>query len=144
MPDAAPAVEQDAESGRGGPGDRRFMPSPVALNWLIALGFVSLLYAMYVRYLVIEQSSVGLACDTGLKSWACLSRAVLSPLFDHEVFGWTALGAATLVLIRPSLPLFAIGLAASAIGIVLYNAALSGLAAALLILCFARPAGEPE
>jgi hypothetical protein len=27
---------------------------------------------------------------------------------------------------------------------VLYNAALSGLAAALLIMCLARPAGEPE
>jgi hypothetical protein len=143
MPEAAPL--RDDESATAERAERpRFMPSPVALNWLITLGFVSLLYAMYVRYLVIEQSSVGLACDAGLRSLACFSHKIVSPLFDHQVFGWTALGAAMLALVRPSVPLFAIGLAASAVGIVLYNAALCGVAAALLILCFARPAGEPE
>jgi hypothetical protein len=123
---------------------RLFMPSAAALNWVIAIGFVSLGYAMYLRYLVIEQSRVGIACDTGLKTWLCLSRAVASALFDNQVFGWTALGAAVLAFIRPSVALFTIGLAASAFGVVLYNAALSGLAAALLLMCFARPAGEPE
>jgi hypothetical protein len=120
------------------------MPSPAVLNWVITIGFVSLGYAMYLRYLVIEQSRIGIACDTGLKTWLCLSRTVASALFDNQVFGWTALGAAVLTLIRPSVPLFTIGLAASAVGVVLYNAALSGLAAALLIMCLARPAPEPE
>lgn len=121
---------------------RRFRPTAAALNWVIAIGFLSLGYAMYLRYLVIEQSSVGLACDAGLKTWLCLSRTIASALFDHGVFGWVGLGAAILTLIRPSAPLFTIALAASAFGIVLYNAALAGLAAALLILCFARPARE--
>jgi hypothetical protein len=137
-PDASPDGRQ------AGARSKQFAPSPAALNWVIAAGFVSLGYAMYLRYLVIEQSRVGIACDTGLKTWLCLSRTVASALFDNQVFGWTALGAAVLALIRPSVPLFTISLAASAFGIVLYNAALSGLAAALLIMCLARPAPEPE
>jgi hypothetical protein len=120
------------------PQERRlFRPSAASLNWVIAIGFVSLGYAMYLRYLVIEQTQIGLACDAGLRTWLCLSRTVVSALF--EVFGWVSLGAAVLAMIRPGLPLFTIGLAASAFGIVLHNAALSGLAAALLVMCFARP-----
>jgi len=121
-----------------------FRPSAASLNWVIAIGFLSLGYAMYLRYLVIEQSQIGLACDAGLKTWLCLSRTVVSALFNSQVFGWVGLGAAALTLIRPALPLFAIGLAASAFGLVLYNAALSGLAAALLVMCFARPAVAQE
>ncbi len=60
------------------------------------------------------------------------------------MFGWTAFGAALINLIRPSLVTFAIALAATAFGLVLYNAGLAGLAAGLLILSFARPAAEPE
>ena len=135
----------DGTSGGYGSGlSRRFRPSAAALNWVIAIGFVSLGYAMYLRYLVLEQTSVGLACDAGLKTWLCLSRTVVTALFENEVFGWVSLGAAVLALIRPSLPLFTIGLAASAFGIVLHNAALSGLGAALLIMCFSRPVVEPE
>jgi hypothetical protein len=121
-----------------------FRPSAASLNWVIAIGFMSLGYAMYLRYLVIEQSQIGLACDAGLKTWLCLSRTVVSALFNNQVFGWVGLGAAALTLIRPALPLFTIGLAASAFGLVLYNAALSGLAAALLVMCFARPVVAQE
>jgi hypothetical protein len=136
--------DRPPDSRRDGAERRLFRPSPSALNWVIAIGFVSLGYVIYLRYLVIEQSSIGLACDAGLKTWQCLARTVVSALFNHQVFGWVGLGAAALALMRPSLPLFAIGLAASAFGLVLYDAALSGLAAALLIMCFARPAVEPE
>src|SRR5271167_1920885 len=124
------------------PQPRLFAPSAATLNWVITIGFVSLGYAMYMRYLVIEQPSVGLACDAGLKTWLCLSRKVAAALFDNYVFGWVSLGAAVLALIRPSVPLFTIGLAATAFGIVLYNASLSGFAAALLIMCFSRPVTE--
>jgi hypothetical protein len=118
---------------------RLFRPSAASLNWIITIGFVALGYAIYLRYLVIEQTQIGLACDGGLKTWLCLSRTVASAFFENEVFGWISLGAAALALIRPTLTLFTIGLAASAFGIVLHNAGLSGFAAALLILCFARP-----
>ena len=95
-----------------------------------------------MRYLVIEQPSVGLACDAGLATWLCLSRKVTAALFDRYVFGWVSLGAATLNLIRPSVPLLTIALVFTAFGIVLYNASLSGFAAALLVMCFARPVTE--
>jgi hypothetical protein len=139
LPDPPPA-----DPPRDGAEPRLFRPSAASLNWVIAIGFVSLGYAMYLRYLVIEQSPIGLACDAGLRTWLCLTRTVVSALFNNEVFGWVSLGAAVLTLIRPTLPLFTIGLAASAFGLVLYNAALSGLAAALLIMCFARPLPDLE
>jgi hypothetical protein len=123
---------------------RLFRPSAAQLNWVIAIGFLALGYAMYLRYLVIEQTQIGLACDAGLKTWLCLSRNMVSALFENEVFGWVSLGAAGLALIRPNLPLFTIGLAASAFGIVLHNAGLSGIAAALLIMCFARPVPDDD
>jgi hypothetical protein len=123
---------------------RLFRPSAASLNWVLTIGLVSLGYAIYLRYLVIEQTQLGLACDAGLKTWPCLSRTVVSAFFENEVFGWVSLGAAVLALIRPSLPLFTIGLAASAFGIVLHNAGLSGLAAALLVLCFARPVPDQD
>jgi hypothetical protein len=122
---------------------RLFRPSAASLNWVIAIGFVALGYAIYMRYLVLEQTRLGLACDAGLKTSVCLSRTVVLAFLENEVFGWVSLGAAILAFIRPSLPLFTIGLAASALGVVLHNAGLSGLAAAFLILCFARPAVDP-
>jgi hypothetical protein len=54
------------------------------------------------------------------------------------------LAAAVLNLVRPSIVLVAIGIAAAGFGLVLHNAALSGLAAALLILSLARPAPAAE
>jgi hypothetical protein len=123
---------------------RIFHPSARALNWLLTLGFVSLGYALYMRYLVIEQSIVGQACDAGLNTWLCLMRKVTTGLFNHQVFGVVAVGAALLQLARPSLALFAIALVPTALGIVLYNVGLSAFAAALLITSFARPVTEPE
>jgi hypothetical protein len=122
----------------------RFMPSPRQIHWLIVIGFLSVGYAMYLRYLGIENTLVGLACDGGLDTWMCLSRKVALGLYENMVFGWVALGAAVLNLIRPSVPLFAIALAASGLGLVLFNAALAALAIGLLIASFARPATDKE
>jgi hypothetical protein len=56
------------------------------------------------------------------------------------VFGWVALAAALLNLLRPSILLMSIAIAAAGFGLVLQNTDLAGLAAALLILSLARPA----
>lgn len=116
-----------------------FAPTARQTNWLIAIGLLSLGYALYLRYLVIELSSVGLACQTGMQTWLCSTRSLVMVLFNNSVFGWVALGAAAINLIRPTLPVFALGLAAAAFGVVLYNGGLSALGAAVLILSFARP-----
>lgn len=121
---------------------RQFMPSPTQIHWLIVIGFATLSYAGYLRFLAIENPVVGLACDAGLNTWLCLSRKVAFGFYENLVFGWVAVGAAVLNFLRPSLPLFAIALAASGLGLVLYNAGLAGLAVGILIVSFARPAGE--
>jgi hypothetical protein len=123
---------------------RPFLPTARQLNVLLIVGFVALGYALYLRYLVIEQSTVGLPCEAGLATWLCLTRKVTIASFNYNVFGAVALGAAVLHFIRPSLTLFTVGLAAAAFGIVLYNVAASSLAVALLILSFARPQGAAE
>jgi len=121
-----------------------FLPSARATNVLLIVGFVSIGYALYLRYLAIEQASVGLACAAGLNTWLCFTRAVAIALFTNSVFGIAALLIAALNLLRPSLVLFAVALAAACFGIVLYNIALSALAIGLLVLSLARRAPEPD
>jgi hypothetical protein len=118
---------------------RIFLPSARQTNLLLVVGFSCLGYALYLRYLVIEQSAVGLACEAGLATWLCATRRVVLVLFNRNVFGIVALGAAALNFIRPSLVLFLIALAAASSGLVLYNVALSSVAIAVLILSFSRP-----
>jgi hypothetical protein len=120
-----------------------FRLSPYQVQWLMVVGFVTIGYALYVRYLVIEFSTVALACDAGLQSLPCKARALSTVLFKNSVFGIVALIIAGLNFIRPSIVLLTGALIAACLGIVLYNVALSGLALGLLILGFARPAPAP-
>jgi hypothetical protein len=121
-----------------------FRPSLQQCVWLAAITLTVLTYALYLRHLVIEQSAVGIACQSGTQSWLCSSRRIAIALFTPSVFGIVALGAALLNLARPTFILCAIALVAAGFGIVLYNVALSALAIALLIVSLARPAPEPE
>lgn len=121
-----------------------FLPSARATNGLLIVGFLSIGYALYMRYLGIEQTPVGLACAAGLNTWLCYSRGIVIALFEHSVFGIAALVVAALNLLRPSLVLFALALALTCLGIVLYNVGLASLAAGLLLLSLARRAPEPD
>jgi len=123
---------------------RLFLPSARATNLLLIVGFCAIGYALYMRYLAVEQSPVGLACQAGLNTWLCVTRQLTIELFTYSVFGWFALIVAALNLLRPSLILFGPALAAACCGVVLYNIALSALAAGLLVLSFARRAPEPD
>ena len=117
-----------------------FRLTPFQVQFLLVVGFVTVGYALYLRYMVIELSPVALACDAGLQTMACKMRVLATSLFRNSVFGIVALIIATLHLMRPSIVLLTGGLLAAGIGIVLYNVALSGIAIGLLILGFARPA----
>ncbi|MEP7030035.1 MAG: hypothetical protein ABI830_03790 [Pseudolabrys sp.] len=121
-----------------------FLPSARATNYLLVVGFCSLGYAFYLRYMAIEMTSVGLACTAGADTWLCFSRRIAIALFNQSVFGIAALIIAVLNLLRPSLVLFGAGLAAACFGIILYNVVLSSLAVGLLVLSFARRAPEPD
>jgi hypothetical protein len=118
---------------------RSFLPSPRATNLLIALGAAALGYALYMRYLVIENSTVGLACEAGLGTSACMMRKIAIFLFRYRAFGILALVAAVCHLLRPQIYAFALGMTAAALGLVLYNNGLAAFATALLIISFARP-----
>jgi hypothetical protein len=111
-----------------------FRLTPYQVQWLLVVGFVTVGYALYLRYLAIEFSSVALACDAGLQTMLCKTRILVTSLFRNSVFGIVALIIATLHLLRPSIVLLTGGLIAAGFGIVLYNISLSGLAIGLLIL----------
>jgi hypothetical protein len=117
-----------------------FRLTPYQVQFLIVVGFVTVGWALYVRYLAVEFSQVALACDAGLQTMICKARSVSTSLFKNSVFGIVALVIATLSLMRPSIVLLTLGVVAAGLGIVLYNIVLSGLAIGLLILGFARPA----
>ncbi|ABE39844.1 hypothetical protein [Rhodopseudomonas pseudopalustris] len=117
-----------------------FRLSPYQVQWLLIVGFLTVGYALYLRYLAIELSTVALACDAGLQSMLCKTRLLMTYLFRNSVFGIAAVVIAILHFIRPSIVLLTAGLVAAGFGIVLYNIGLSGIAIGLLILGFARPA----
>jgi hypothetical protein len=117
-----------------------FRLTPYQVQFLLVVGFVTVGYALYLRYLTVEFSTVALACDAGLQSLQCKARTLATTLFKNSVFGIVARITATLHLMRPSIVLLTGGLIAAGLGIVLYNIVLSGLAIGLLILGFARPA----
>ena len=71
------------------------------VQWIIVVGFLSVGYALYLRYLAIEFSSVALACDAGLQTMLCKTRILVTSLFRNSVFGTVALIIASLHLIRP-------------------------------------------
>jgi hypothetical protein len=121
-----------------------FLPTARQANWLLIIAFLSVGEAMYLRYMAIENLNVELVCQAGLKTWLCGAFRVSIALYNHYVFGAVALAAALLNLIRPSIVLVAVALAAGSFGIVLHNPELSALAAALLILSLARPAPATE
>ncbi|HXD47063.1 MAG TPA: hypothetical protein VN655_18220 [Pseudolabrys sp.] len=121
---------------------RLFLPSARATNWLLIVGFCALGYAFYMRYLGIENTQAGLACAAGLDSWLCRSRAIVITLYAHSAFGGAALAVAAVNFLRPTLVVFAVALALTCLGVVLYNAGLASVAAALLVLSFARRAPE--
>jgi hypothetical protein len=119
-----------------------FRPSRQAGIALGAIALAALAYAFYLRYRVIEQSAIGIACSADGTGWLCASRRTAIALFTPQAFGIAALGVALLNLLRPSVVLWALALLAAGAGIVLYNTALSALAVAILILSLARPVPE--
>jgi hypothetical protein len=119
-----------------------FLPTRRQAICLAIVALSALAGGFALRYGVIEQSSVGIACETGGLSPLCGIRRGAIALYNASAFGIAALGAALLNLLRPSPVLWAIALLTGGIGIVLYNVVLSAFAVALLSLSLARPAPE--
>ena len=123
---------------------RLFLPTARETNWLLIVAFLAIGQALYIRYMAMENTNVELACQGGLQTWLCGTFRLSIVLYNYNVFGGVALLVSLLNLIRPSMLLVAVALAAASFGIVLHNADLSALAAGFLILSLARPAPAPE
>jgi len=82
-----------------------FRLTPYQVQWLMIVGFMTVGYALYLRYLAIEFSPAALACDAGLQTVLCKTRVLATSLFKNSVFGIVALIIATLNLMRPSIVL---------------------------------------
>jgi hypothetical protein len=121
-----------------------YLPTARQTNWLLIVGFLAVGESLYLRYLALEHAPVSLACQGGLQTWLCSTFRLTITLYTYSVFGWVALVAALLNLVRPSVVLMTVALAAGGFGLVMHNAGLGGLAIALLILSLARPAPKPE
>lgn len=121
-----------------------FRPSLRQAAVLAMVGALSLAHALAVRYGAIEQTEVALACQAGANTWLCASSRLLLALHIPPWLGISALVAALLNLMRPSVVLCAAALVAAGHGLVIYNTGLSALAVAALVLSLARPAPEPE
>ena len=117
-----------------------FRLTALQVQWILIVGFLTIGYAIYLRYMAVEFSQVRLECEAGLQTMLCKTRILMTYLFKSYVFGIVAMIVAVLHLIRPSIVTLTVGLIAACFGIVLYNIGLSGVALGLLILGFARPA----
>ena len=121
-------------------GMRLYLPTPRETNLLILLGFAAFAYALYLRFLVIDASSIEFACAEGLARAVCGLRRTVIELRDLQFFGGLALVSAIIHFVRPRFAALAIGVAAALFGLILRNTGVSALAAAILITGFARSA----
>jgi Gpi18-like mannosyltransferase len=128
-------VESEARSTSG----QTFMPSRRTMVVLAVLSLAALGAALFLRYGIIQNTPMGLACEAGEASFTCKLRLVVIIMFVQECFGWAALIAALVQLWRPNSIALGVGLVFALLGLVLYNTRVSALAVTLLVLSFARP-----
>jgi hypothetical protein len=129
--------DQDAEIAA--PARKLFLPSRRAGALLAALGVVALSAALYLRYAIIQNPTIGVACEAGEASFLCRLRLGVISMFAQDCFGWIGMIAACVHLWRPNIVAFGTGLIFALMGLVLYNTRASALAIALLVLSLARP-----
>jgi hypothetical protein len=128
-----------AKSNAGRATPKLFLPSRREALVLALLSAASLGTALLLRYGIIQNTPLGLACEAGEVSLTCKVRLAVILMFTFSVFGWGALAAAAIQLWRPNAVTFGIGLVLALAGLVLYNTGASALAFALLLLSLARP-----
>ena len=120
-----------------------FLPSKRAAAIIAVLGLAVLGAALWLRYGIIQNSEIGVACEAGEKAgFGCAIRLGVIMLFVYGVSGGVALVAALMQLWRPNVVVFGVGIIFALLGLVLYNTRVAALAAALLVLSLARPSPE--
>jgi hypothetical protein len=131
-------AEQDSKPSARKP----FLPSKRASVLIGVIGLAALGVALFLRYRVIQNSAIGVACEAGEVSLTCKIRLAVILMFIQDAFGWMAVIAAGVQLWRPNNVAFGVGFVFALLGLVLYNTRASALAVGLLVLSLARPAAE--
>jgi hypothetical protein len=116
-----------------------FLPSRREAAILAVLGLAALSTALFLRYSIIQNAGIGVACEAGEESLTCKARLAVILMFVQGSFGWVAMIAAGVQLWKPNIVAFGTGLVFALLGLVLYNTRVSALAVALLVLSLARP-----
>ena len=80
---------------------RLFLPTARQTNWLLVIGFLALGEALYLRYLAMNMPPSRWPARPASRRLCTTFRLVIT-LFNHSAFGWIALTAALLNLLRPS------------------------------------------
>jgi hypothetical protein len=119
-----------------------FLPSRREAAILAVLGLAALSTALFLRYSIIQNAGIGVACEAGEESLTCKVRLAVILMFVQGAFGWVAMIAAGVQLWKPNIVAFGTGLVFALLGLVLYNTRASALAVALLVLSLARPSPE--
>jgi hypothetical protein len=117
-----------------------FLPSRRAAVVLAVLGITAVSSALFLRYGIIQNSVIGVACEGGEESLTCKVRLAVILMFVKGIFGWVALASSCVQLWRPNVVALGTGMVFAVFGLVLYNTRISALAVALLVLSLARPA----
>jgi hypothetical protein len=118
---------------------RPFLPTPRETNLLVVLGCAALGYGLYLRHMIVDSSTLELACAAGLPRASCMLRRAVIDFQEMELFGGGALVAAIAHFAKPRLIAFAIAMCAAILGSVLANNELSAIAIGVLVVSFARP-----
>jgi hypothetical protein len=111
-----------------------FRANPSIIVWIACCAAI-LALAFVVRYLWIEQTSMGLACAAVPAPWWCAPRTAVISVHQYNGWGLVALAGGIATLLFRWRWAAALGLGAGLLGLVLYN---TGLAAVGLLLALLR------
>lgn len=127
---AAPETRTDS-GGRLAALARQFGP------WL-ALVLAALGGGLYVRYGLIESTSVGLMCQGIEPAWFCTPRLLLIEFNFINGWSWAAMASGLLAVLLGWRWAIAVGIITGSAGLVLYNAGPAGVGLLLALMRLVR------
>lgn len=102
------------------------------------LALAALGAGFYVRYGLIESTPTGLMCQGSDPAWFCAPRLWVIQFNFLNGWSWAALAGGTLAILFGWRPAIALGIAAGAAGLVLYNAGPAGFGFLLALMRLVR------
>ncbi|MDO4905101.1 MAG: hypothetical protein Q4A16_06080 [Lautropia sp.] len=104
---------------------------------------IALTIALLLRYQVVENTGIALACDVSPWEGLCAGRTALVLSFANQELGWIALAIGVAATLLRHRLLGQLALAGGLLGLILYSYEPAALAALLGLLVIARPKGDP-